>query len=115
MGKKHNKFKKRQSAHQHHAAQRQTAQPVSTSTQEVADTLVEIKSSELSKAITPEKPDEIALLNEKYAFVHRDVRKLMIVLGSLVVLFIAIYFINTRTTILTNLGDWIYKVGHFSI
>ncbi|MDO8443948.1 MAG: hypothetical protein Q7S80_00370 [bacterium] len=115
MGKKHNKFKKRQSAHQPHAARQETAQPVSTSTQEMADTLVEIKSSELSKAITPEKPDEIALLNEKYAFVRRDVRKLIIVLGSLVLLFVAIYFVNTRTTLLTNLGNWIYKIGHFSI
>jgi hypothetical protein len=106
MGKKHNKFKKHGTAK--HITSAQTA-PTSA-TYEVAESSV--VPAEMSK---PEKVDEMELLNEKYAFVRHDVRKLGIVLGSLVILFIATYFLNTHTTILTNLGDWIYKVGHFSI
>lgn len=67
-------------------------------------------------AIVEEAPaDEITLLNKKYAYVRRDVGKLLIVLSSLAILFVAVYFIGIKTNYLTESGNWIYKLGHFSI
>ncbi len=112
MGKKHNKFKKH-GGNKHNVVRPQAVQPAMTGTATVSAP-EQIQSTPV-EPVAPEQLDEIALLDEKYAFIRRDVRKLMIVLGSLVILFIAIYFVNTKTEILANLGDWIYKVGHFSI
>ncbi|HLC43640.1 MAG TPA: hypothetical protein VJK08_00720 [Patescibacteria group bacterium] len=130
MGKKHNKFKK------HGVTKHNVVRPIQSNTEvrssavrgseepsgsrrefvvDDSNQVIQNSNSELRSPNFELPTDEMAALDEKYAFVRRDVRKLMIVLGSLVVLFVAIYFVNTKTTILSNLGDWIYRVGHFSI
>ncbi len=115
MGKKHNKFKKHGGV-KHHPAQHQAA-PSARPESEIRSSEPEIQESN-PKIQTPKSEiptDEIALLNEKYAFVRHDVRKLMIVLTTLAIIFVATYFLNTKTTVLANLGNWVYRVTHISI
>lgn len=123
MGKKHSKFKKhggvkhRPVQHQvvHEVTMGNTAASTPPKGAPSGPELEESLSSILTTSQESKQLDETAVLDEKYAFVRRDVRKLMIVLGSLVVLFIAIYFLNIKTEILVNLGNWVYRVTHISI
>jgi hypothetical protein len=65
--------------------------------------------------VETKKLDHIEELNQKYAFVRKDVGKLLIVLGSLALLFVGFYFLGTETKILANVGDWIYKISNFQL
>ncbi|PIS07522.1 hypothetical protein COT78_03235 [Candidatus Berkelbacteria bacterium CG10_big_fil_rev_8_21_14_0_10_43_13] len=120
MSKKNKKFKKH--THKHSSSQVQsTGLKLETRSSELEtenlESDVQESSSEIRKSNSPlpVADPEIAILDERYTYVRRDVRKLMIVLAVLIVLFVATYFLNTKTTVLDNFGDWIYKVGHFSI
>jgi len=59
--------------------------------------------------------EHIAELDEKYRPIHRDVNKLMVVLASLAIIFVGVYFLNDKTTIIANIGTWIYKIGNFQL
>jgi hypothetical protein len=50
-----------------------------------------------------------------YSYVKNDVIKIVIVLVSLAIIVVAIYFVQTKTPILQNLGNWIYKILDFNI
>jgi len=106
--KKNKKFK----AHHHQPTYQPAVSPVAPSVQSTGNATV----TTMPEAPVKEAPlDEISVLNKKYAYVRRDVGKLLIVLTSLAILFVAIYFLGTKTDILTMVGNWIYKIGHFSI
>lgn len=59
--------------------------------------------------------NEIAILNEKYQYVRRDVKKLLLTILLLGVLFVGFYILGQKTSILTQFADWIHKVGNFAI
>jgi hypothetical protein len=107
MGKKKNKFKK----------QGPKVQPVTQIERKLDQAIATETNTEDVKLETPAivETDEIAILNEKYKFVRRDVKKLLIVLGILAVILVGIYIINIKTPFLTTVGDWIYKIGNFQI
>lgn len=54
--------------------------------------------------------DEIEILNEKYKPIRKDIKKLGIVLASLIVLFVVIYIIDGKTGFLGHIGNWVYKI-----
>jgi hypothetical protein len=62
-----------------------------------------------------EAKDPIEELSEHYAYVKKDTKKLLVMLGVLALLIVGTYFVNKNTTILTNFGDWIYKVSNIQI
>jgi len=71
---------------------------------------------EPTSEIIETKADREHAENEKqYSFVRKDVRKLGITFSILVVLFVGCYILSTQTSILTNLGSWLYKIGNFQI
>ena len=51
----------------------------------------------------------------QYGYVKKDVNKLLMSFGVLIILFVGFFFLNTQTSILANLGNWIYKIGNFQI
>lgn len=63
---------------------------------------------------TKEEAEHKEMLS-RYAYVKKDVHKLLFSFGILVVLFIGFFVLNTQTSILANLGNWIYKIGSFQI
>ncbi len=46
----------------------------------------------------------------EYEHVRKDVRKILFVMLIIVILIITLYFIGSKTTFLTSIGDWFYKV-----
>lgn len=73
------------------------------------------ESAPIAPIVETEKPDEITQLNAQYQYVRRDVRKLMLTISLLVVLFVGAYFIGTKTSLWQTFGNWIYKIGNFQI
>lgn len=54
---------------------------------------------------------DLSVLDEKYRPIRKDVFKLMIVLASLAIIFIAIYVTGTKTLVLDTVGSWVYKIS----
>jgi len=46
----------------------------------------------------------------EYAHVQKDVKKILIIMISIVVLLFIIYYVSTATSVLTTMGDWLYRV-----
>jgi len=117
MGKKNKKFKKHAHKHstQYSVPSTQSAEKTLDQSSSTGNIETDTKVTTSTKTASEISPDETKILNERYTYVRRDVRKLMFVLSVLVILFVATYFLNTKTTVLDNFGDWIYKIGHFSI
>lgn len=105
--KKNKKFKKSGGAKTISSVQQ--APVLTTNSDAKADN---IESTPARDIITEKEKDEIELLNEKYLPIRKDVKKLLIVLAILAVLFVAIYFVGQKTTILTTIGDWLYKISN---
>jgi hypothetical protein len=63
---------------------------------------------------TKEETEHKEMLS-RYAYVRKDVRKLGLTFSILILLFIGFYVLNSQTSILVNLGNWIYKIGNFQI
>jgi len=77
-----------------------------------------VSGGKLAEPVVTEKnndPYAISILNERYLHVRKDVKKLLIVLGTLVIILIGTYFLGQKTTVLSSVGDWLYKLGNFSI
>lgn len=47
---------------------------------------------------------------DKYDHVKKDVKKITIILGSIILLLFGIYFLSLKTTYLSTAGNWIYKI-----
>lgn len=102
--KKNKKFKKRHSI-QPAAAEHRIETVQLGVTQSVTNEPIMANGTEIV-----EKKSEIDTLNEKYQYVRRDVNKLLIILATLAILFVGIYFLGQKTSVLNNLGDWVHKV-----
>ncbi|MEI7792841.1 MAG: hypothetical protein WCI57_05135 [Candidatus Berkelbacteria bacterium] len=63
---------------------------------------------------TKEEKEHNEMLS-RYAYVRKDVRKLGLTFSILVLLFIGFYVLNSQTSILADLGNWLYKIGNFQI
>ncbi|MCX6808896.1 MAG: hypothetical protein NTW50_04535 [Candidatus Berkelbacteria bacterium] len=95
------------------------SKPVQQPTQinPVAQTGTTTAASEMkpTENFTPKELDRMTELNQKYAYVRKDVRKLLFVLGTVVMLFVATYFLKAKTPLLTDLGNWVYKISNFQL
>jgi hypothetical protein len=49
---------------------------------------------------------------DKYAHVKKDIAKILVIMTSILILLLVIYFISLKTTYLTSLGDFIYRISH---
>jgi len=109
MGKKNKKFKK--TKHQNNLAELKSGNIANTPVRELTEDL-EAKSEIIKKDATNNEEEE---LNRQYDYVRRDVLKLGLVISILVLIFIAIYFVSLKTSLLQTAGDWIYQISHFQI
>lgn len=60
------------------------------------------------KKIEQTSPQEAAT----YAYVRKDVKKILWFILLIIVLLTAAYFIDTKTILFQTFGDWIYKIAH---
>lgn len=47
---------------------------------------------------------------KEYAYVRKDVKKILIVMGSIIVLLIIAFIVNSKTTIFYSMGNWLYNM-----
>ena len=106
MGKKKkNKFKKKFNL-------QPNAQSI-PSTSELTTNL-EVSGSE-RKFIRETSKSQEPITEEKYAYVRKDIRRdFLIILGLLLILAIATY-LNSTTSYLSSVSDWIYKTLNLSV
>jgi len=109
--KKFNKFKKK------HPGQR--PQPVASQiNQSSADTKEEAivfspdepESSEEKIAAPQEETDVPEAIENEYAHVKKDVKKILIIMLLIILLLVIIYIVSLKTALLSSLGDWVYKL-----
>lgn len=89
------------------------------STQAVEIDSTEVKDQDVlelaNELIETKEETEHKEMLSRYAYVQKDVRKLGLTFSVLILLFIGFYVLNSQTSILANLGNWIYKIGSFQI
>lgn len=118
MSKK--KTKKFKSHEKHHSqAQYSPATSVVTIPEIVAmgaeESKTEVASPVRAIAQLVSEKNEIEELNEKYSYVRHDVKRLMIVLSALALIFVGLYFVSIKTNLFQIVGDWVYRVSNFQI
>lgn len=100
MGKKHKKLKKKKTS---------TQLPAGAN---VAPSFVdnEAQSEPVSTAQTvapAEAKEEVA---EEFKYVKKDVRKILLLMLGIVILLLALYFIDQSSHYLNTVGSWFYKI-----
>jgi hypothetical protein len=109
------KFKKFKKSQPSQAKTNIQTQPVVNTITESAQPSATTQKETIAAAPSAKEIDEIAALNLKYLPIRRDVFKLLTVIGGLAILFVVIYIFSQKTTTLTTIGDWIYKVCNFQV
>ena len=70
-------------------------------------------SPDIKETVLERKKETIEIPNdEKYIFVRRDVRKILLITFFSLVILTTAYFLNLKTTILSSFGDWIYNISN---
>jgi uncharacterized membrane protein len=102
MSKKKNKFKK---SKRHHLQDQPIKKQMSA---------VEVKNnSPIVESSASDKVIEAPLDHydtQKYDYVKHDIKKILIIMVSIIIVLFAFYFIELKTTILDTIGNWIYKI-----
>jgi hypothetical protein len=108
MSKKDNlKFKKRIKA--------QILQEISQSQPDLPDRKPDIaKPTVLKSVIKPAEPVMPSLGDVSIKLVRSDLKKSAIIIGSIVILIIAIYFIDNKTGFLLKAGNQLFKTLHIN-
>lgn len=76
----------------------------------IPDTIKDNQTEETKEVVeVPEKEDN------RYEYVKKDVKKIVLSILGLFVLMAIIYFLNQKFLFLQSFGDWIYKIANFQI
>lgn len=117
--KKFKKFKKKKKHGQHSYSgyapvqEPQVREPVQVQQSTAATSIpiqtpVEPEKTEATES-KKEVAEEIAANNKEYAYVKRDVKKILIVMGSIIALLIVAFYVNEKTPIFHSMGNWLYN------
>ncbi len=75
-----------------------------------------VESNAVVNTVSETSPvDEMEELSQKYLYVVKDVKKLIIMLFVLTITIIAVYLLNSKTEFLNIVGDWIYKISNITL
>lgn len=113
--KKKNKFKKSKHGGQHsshHGPSVISAAPPVVNPLEIIEPQAEVDTQIEKTEETVETP---VVEDNRYEYVRKDVRKLILSILGLFALMTIIYFLNQQFHFLQSLGDWIYKIANFQI
>jgi len=110
--KKKNKFKKSKHSGKPnlHNAPVMISAPIAT---EPASDVLPVESDQVEE--TEKAAEALAVEDNRYQYVRKDVRKLILSILGLFALMTIIYFLNQQFHFLQSLGDWIYKIANFQI
>ena len=100
MGKKNKKLKKKKSA---------ISTPVQQNQLKTA-ALADIEEPEIALADKAVETQAKQVLAPEFAYVSRDVKKILTILGIIVLILIGLYFLDIKTSYLASMADWIYRI-----
>ena len=110
MSKK--KFKKKKdkkrSQSSHYVASKPNLAPIPVTDSDITE-------DQKPKIIEGKNPEVIldpAILDKEkkeFAYVRSDVKKIVIIMSSIIALLIIVFILNSRTTIFNSMGDWLYN------
>lgn len=114
MSKKKKKFNKLKKKHlikpnQNHnqQASRITTEQKDKSLEAEIDSLPSESEDDIEESVSGDIPTSI---ENQYAYVKKDIKRILLIILLLVIILIAIYVMNAKTTLLSSFGDWIYQV-----
>lgn len=103
MSKNKNKFKKSKKRHQTQPITSKPMAPISTDTKDSEEEILEVEAE--TTAETPSEYD-----TDQYDYVKHDIKKILIIMVSIIILLFGFYYLGLKTTALDTLGNWIYKI-----
>ena len=110
MSKKKNKFKKKhQAKHNIPSAPNETEKIVSPEGELLEEVL-----DKRPDPVEPEDMDDVYKTN-KYDHVKKDIKKILIIMGIIILALIGIYILSLKTTFFNSFGDWIYKILNIQV
>lgn len=108
--KKFKKFKKKKHSHRP-----QYVAPVQTSVAVPADNAImpeihdePVVSEKIESKIAP-MLEETEAEKREYSYVKKDVKKILMVIGSIFALLFVAYYLSLKTPIFDSMGDWLYN------
>ena len=112
MSKK--KFKKKKNKKHSQQNVYSAPKPTVAVAPEISSNVVEeqITTPEIVEEKTPEAVHDAIIPAEEekeYAYVRRDVKKILIVMGSIIALLIIAFVVNSKTTAFYSMGNWLYN------
>lgn len=112
MPKKKKKFNKLKKRHQSQPYQGVRATKIVTEQKddnldEQISSLSSESEGEIEESVSKDIP---ASIENEYAYVKGDIKKILLIFFSIIVFLIAIYIVDIKTTLLSSFGDWIYKI-----
>ena len=95
-------------------AQKQMPGAMPASTQ-VAAGQVEVTNDTPAAAEAKIAPQQNTEDSNENKMVRREIRKILLTVSGLIIVIIAIYFINIKTDIILKLGQWLSKILNISV
>jgi len=69
-----------------------------------------------TSAVQPEAQKEVPkLTDEESVQVKKDIKKILLTVGFLVIIIIAIYLVNIKTDFILQLGEWISRTLNINV
>jgi len=111
MSKK--KFKKKKNKKHGHQPTYIVQKPIISTTPTTSQSVTDVtEAPEVIEEKAPEPTADAVIPAEEekeFAYVRRDVKKILIVMGSIVVLLIIAFIVNSKTTAFYSMGNWLYQ------
>ena len=107
--KKFKKFKKKHAHQTQYVAPVQTAVTTPIETEVMAEIHDEPEVVEKVEAKTAPMLEETEAEKKEYGYVRKDVRKILIVIGSIFILLFVAYCLSLKTPIFNSMGNWLYN------
>lgn len=112
MSKKKKKFNKLKKKHlvqpnQSHQTPKITTEQNDNNLEAEVASLPSESEVDIRESVSKDIP---ASIENEYAYVKKDIKKILLIIFSLVVILIAIYIVGLKTTLLSSFGDWVYEI-----
>lgn len=110
MSKKKNKKLKKKQRHSGYIAPKAVSHPIAAPMPaEEIDVTPDLE-EKIEDKVVAQEPKETGYDDPAYRDEKKVVIKILLIILGLVIILIAAYYINLKTTVLSSFGDWVYKI-----
>jgi hypothetical protein len=79
-------------------------------TEQKRENLIEEIESMENERIAEKETEPDIYMSDKYDHVKRDVKKILLIMFAILIVLFLTYYVSLKTTYLSSLGNWIYKI-----